>query len=438
MLLIQTSELRYPHCGPVFTGPIVFVTLRQRRTQFACGELTADKGSRPTSRGSRTSTLRDGASGMNGDRLQDANGDFLVRRGRELFGANNFAESRNAFEAAVAADPSNAVAHYGVGMCLMRTDHLVEAALAFRRALAVDGRHADSYYQLGVLAEKSRAWEEAIDSYAHAASLQKDHAAARRITELREWLAKHPVPPERPESADEQRAAVRPAPSPPTRQSFAEALGQENDDGVADRGELLLAARRRASSYVGHWLLAILFAVAAGLAPQIRTLADEALRVDTRLDATRVHHDADLLIRTAVPVCAGIAVLIVLWVYVLSMHTKATVYRHRIDLSSGVFFQSRSSVWLYDMSDIDYERGPLLILTNTGCLAMHISAEQVSGPLRRNAGTALRPPADRAASAGRNTVRVVGIAPHRQMRDLWHLLRDQGIRDRRSVKQTLL
>ena len=67
--------------------------------------------------------------------------------GRALFATAQVSRARDAFEALLASDPSNAWAHFAVGRCMERQGRLVEAVTHFKLAVALD---ADPEYRLSL------------------------------------------------------------------------------------------------------------------------------------------------------------------------------------------------------------------------------------------------------------------------------------------------
>jgi tetratricopeptide (TPR) repeat protein len=74
--------------------------------------------------------------------------------GRAQYYNNELAKARGSFEEAVRLDPSNAEAHYNLGLLLFEQDQLASARTSFARAVEVSPIHADAWFYLGDAARR--------------------------------------------------------------------------------------------------------------------------------------------------------------------------------------------------------------------------------------------------------------------------------------------
>jgi predicted O-linked N-acetylglucosamine transferase (SPINDLY family) len=90
------------------------------------------------------------------------------------------AAAREAFGQALALAPTDAEAHYNLGVALQKLGEPAEAARAYQRALAFDPGFADAHFNLGVLFQETGHVDPACSAYRAVLERQPHHAAAYR------------------------------------------------------------------------------------------------------------------------------------------------------------------------------------------------------------------------------------------------------------------
>ncbi|MEO1146368.1 MAG: tetratricopeptide repeat protein [Cyanobacteria bacterium J06638_22] len=106
---------------------------------------------------------------------------FWINRGRQQFGASQFAEALHSFEQAIAADPNRAEAWNGKGVALRNLNRLEEAQAALDRALKLYPQLPRAWFNKGLLLEESlNRPTEAAECYRRALQLQPDLTEAQR------------------------------------------------------------------------------------------------------------------------------------------------------------------------------------------------------------------------------------------------------------------
>ena len=94
--------------------------------------------------------------------------------------------------------------------------------------------------------------------------------------------------------------------------------------------------------------------------------------------------------------------------FLRSRASRYTFFERRIDIAEGVLFRRFQSVWLYEIIDVEYSRGPLELLMATGRITIQTKGHQF---------------------------RLVGLGNGRRMKKLWATLRDTVLFERREMKQ---
>lgn len=95
----------------------------------------------------------------------------LVREGQSALAARNLDAARGAFEAAIAADDSNAAAHAGLGDSYFEQRNYTEAARHHRRATRIAPRNAEYHRKLGMDFFRLNMFERALESFERAVEL---------------------------------------------------------------------------------------------------------------------------------------------------------------------------------------------------------------------------------------------------------------------------
>jgi len=86
----------------------------------------------------------------------------------------------DAFQRAVAAVPSSAVAHSKLGICFVHAHRLDEAASEFSRAIQLDPTYAPAYSNLGNVCRERGQLEQAVAHYQKAISMDPDYWIAHQ------------------------------------------------------------------------------------------------------------------------------------------------------------------------------------------------------------------------------------------------------------------
>ncbi len=287
-----------------------------------------------------------------------------------------------AFARASMLAPQRPEGHLGRGLALIELDRLEEASRALGDAVRRDQRLAEGWYQLGVISERKGDAQQALGYYSHVLTIDDAHpAAAERMATLRQrsTASLQPSPATRGQRAEAVQAQPPIArPQPNTLAEAAEAAAKGEAPATWDHGALVKAARRAPRSFGWQWLSVIaLLGLAFATKPLLLRLVDAVPSIRDRegersaLETFVLHlYDKRGMVVLALLVLAGLAsVCIVLASFCTTYH----VYERRIDFSRGVLFRRKSSLWLYDVTDIEYERSGLMLLTNTAVLALSSS-----------------------------------------------------------------
>ncbi|BEQ16613.1 tetratricopeptide repeat protein [Desulfoferula mesophila] len=112
----------------------------------------------------------------------------LVDRGVALAQEGKLDQAREAFFAAVAKDPGNAVAWNNLGLTLRRQGKLKQAAQAYEKAIKADPSYAVPYKNLGVLLEKAGERATAAKAYRRYAELAPQAPDAATVGKRAAWL----------------------------------------------------------------------------------------------------------------------------------------------------------------------------------------------------------------------------------------------------------
>ena len=93
-----------------------------------------------------------------------------LRLGEAFFSAKHMEAAAIAFGRALAAEPENALGHFGQGRCLREQGYLQDAAAAFERAVTLEPRFARAWFLLGLIRddlgqpEAAAAYRAALDA----------------------------------------------------------------------------------------------------------------------------------------------------------------------------------------------------------------------------------------------------------------------------------
>jgi Flp pilus assembly protein TadD len=356
--------------------------------------------------------------------------DQQIGMGHELLRRGRAEAAEDVFARATGVAPERPDAHLGRGLALMELGRLDEASRALGDAVRRDERLTDAWHQLGVISERQGDRETALAYYRHALLLDDGHRGARQGVEAlgprpdrAQASGRAPMSPAAPAMADKAPGAARAPQQPATLAAAADAAAKGPAPTTWDHGSLLTSGRRAMRSFGRRWLAVVaLLAVAVATGPLLSALRDAEFTGGNRgvLDEL---YDRRATLLIALLVLVGLMVaLIVLG----SIFTQYRVYERRVDFHSGILSRRKSSLWLYDVTDVDSERSPLMLLTNTAALALRSEAGKVQdgpGRLSRRRGQPA-PTVDR----------IIGIGTAREMEELWRTLRGAALRERRAMK----
>lgn len=339
----------------------------------------------------------------------------LMAAGKAALAEQRYADALRAFESVVASSPESPDGHYGAGVALLALERLDEARARLLAALERDPAHAQARYHLGLLAEDSGDPAEAERCYRAALAIDARHQLARR--QLERLLARADASGAAADAARSTTASERPR-SDGTRRTMADDLDAAAavDPVAATRGRLLVDGRRRVSSYGGRWLCV---ALAAAGAPVVTTAVERMAPLVP----------AGGLVGVLPAILPAVAALLLVSILLSAALTRYRIYERRIDFHTGVLFRRQSTLWLYDVTDVDLERGLLLLLAGTGAIALQSEARKVPrSKLRRALGEISDDGPDR----------IVGIASAERMQAYADHLRALVLHERRKMKERFI
>jgi hypothetical protein len=273
-------------------------------------------------------------------------------------------------------------------------------------AVRRDQRLTEGWYRLGVVKHRQGDVKEALAYYRHALTLDSTHAGARQGVET--------LAPRTSESSLSTLAAA----------ADASAKGEVPADW--DHGELLKSAHRAMRSFGRQWLgVFALVGLAVATEPLLRALRDARFGGHGQKFDNELYRNRTVLIGALLALAALTAAVIVL----RSICTQCHIYKRRIDFTSGILFRRKSSLWLYDVTDVASERSLLMLLTNTAAVALRSEASKVRDKRYR------LPTLAGYVKGPRPTVdRIIGVGTVREMEELSDTLRTTAMRERRAMK----
>ena len=103
-----------------------------------------------------------------------------IAEGEAKLAAGDLSGAIDAFERAVGAVPSSAVAHSKLGICFVHAHRLDEATAEFSRAIQLDPTYAPAYSNLGNVYRERGQLEKAVAHYQKAISMDSDYWIAHQ------------------------------------------------------------------------------------------------------------------------------------------------------------------------------------------------------------------------------------------------------------------
>ncbi len=119
-----------------------------------------------------------------------------IARARQAADAGRYEEARQAYQRALAASPESAFLYRDLGGVERKQGNARAALDAFRKAVALDPTDARSLVQIGELLEGQGDFDGAVQAYAQAVALEPGQALTTRIEHAREQAAIAGMPPE--------------------------------------------------------------------------------------------------------------------------------------------------------------------------------------------------------------------------------------------------
>jgi membrane protein YdbS with pleckstrin-like domain len=116
----------------------------------------------------------------------------------------------------------------------------------------------------------------------------------------------------------------------------------------------------------------------------------------------------------AFPPVIALGALFIMWAILRSAFTRYAVHERRIDFASGILFQRRNPVWLYDITDVSMRRSPML----AGRVAIDIEYETT----KKKAGSES----------------LIAVASDSKMREFMERLQENALQERRAMKKQWL
>jgi tetratricopeptide (TPR) repeat protein len=363
----------------------------------------------------------------------------LLDAARRAYRAGNFDSAEKLFSQVIAGDPGQVAGRLGRGVALFELRRWDEAASEFGEVARREEHNDEAWYRLGRVSEERGDVPRAIAYYKHALTLKQRPDIAARLQQLTgPVVTPEPAPARQPEPAAPRAAA--PPPSPVAGGTLIDSPGATLAEAVDapagkanqawDRGEEILRAHRALRSFGREWVgVAVVAGLAAAVDPVLSVLrasaaADRSMRT--------LLANLDQLRSLALAACLVIGGLLVVRITLGSACTTYHIYERRIDFARGILFRRKSTLWLYDVTDIDYERSPLMLLTNTASLTLMTEAAKVP----RGAPSVFRRAGAGAQSA--SVEKIIGVGTAAAMERLWHQLRTSVLRERRSMKKQFL
>jgi hypothetical protein len=336
-----------------------------------------------------------------------------VKYAEAMIQAKSYGPAIQVLQQHLAATPSDQRARYLLGMAAYRAGDNALAYRTFTQLVQEAPTLVPAHYYLGITLARMGRIDEARQHLTAAVTLDPSYTAARdRLAQLEASVAK---------------PAAGPAPA----------------SGQTERltpGERLHSGGRRLSSFAGRFLLVALMAAAGiglmlnaapgrlswladrltfpppsyfeELLEQVRGTPLEAQVLDDLADAraasAQMSASFDSLLGALAIGLLVLAVVLVVHALLASMTTRYEVYQRRIDVSEGVLNRKRSSVWLYEITDVQLLQPAWM--TITGNAEVRLVLEDMS------------------------KVKITGFGPTDKQLSLWGEIRDAAIIERREMK----
>lgn len=336
-----------------------------------------------------------------------------VKLAEAMIKARSYGPAMQVLRQHLSSTPNDGQAHYLLGLAAYREGDNATAERAFRTVLSASPDNVSGLYNLGITVARAGRPDEARALFARALELDPTYEPARqRLVQLASMTG------------------TRPSPGPP----------KQPDEERLRPGDLLRSGTRRVSSFAGRLLLGALLLV-SGLALFLTAspgrfdwLAgrltfpspDHFRQLLERVRGTPLEQitqqDLDNAIRSMArtsdvldAIGIGLAVALAALGALLFLHallagsrTRYDIYERRIDIASGVLNRRRTSVWLYEITDIQLRQPAWLTLTGNASVRLRL---------------------EDASKAS-----ITGFGTQDQQLSLWEELRDAALVERRALK----
>ncbi len=327
-------------------------------------------------------------------------------RAKEFIANGKFYEAENLLRMLLKANSGDSQSWHFLGNSRYRRGDYDQAIVAYRERLRLEPS-AVAHYSLAVALLRVEQQEEALELLHRALELQPNMSEARAILAKLDPLVDHPK-------------VGQPVSTP--------SLSRLIDQGKIGPGPLRYQGSRLLRSYIGHFALAGVLAL-AGLtgmagARRLQPVADWLAGVQMARDQHEIgpvapvtgrnlkaaEDWADNLNTLFFVFFGGLVVLAIGLVghAVLSCEgTRYSVYERRVDFTQGVAKRATDSVWLYEVTDIKFAEPLTLRLGRTASIVLQTEKEQS---------------------------RIIGTSTASDMHLLWVEMRDQSLVQRKSIK----
>ena len=166
------------------------------------------------------------------------------------------------------------------------------------------------------------------------------------------------------------------------------------EQGANYRGELVIKKRRRFRSYSCH----LIFLLCSLFFTSWLIFAIENFR------SYRHFPHMQEIFFASLAICAILLITLIVKYFAYSF----IIYDRRIDVNKGLFFNKITSLWIYEITDVSYHRGPFQLFTGDAT----ITIKHTGGP----------------------PISITGLGNRKFMRKIWDELRDSSLVERRSMK----
>lgn len=240
------------------------------------------------------------------------------------FKGNKILEAKMQFQSIVREDSENIDACYKLGICEFRLKQFKRALECFRTVIFLKPDFAEVWYYLGLTQERLGENKSAETNFRMALKIDPNYELSKKKLGI-----------ERSPIQEQGKASNRDN----SKEQSSEGFFETSEEALPGR-LLYKSNRRRFTSFSVHMII-LMFTVLVG------TL---------------------LLIEFDAPIYLLLPIFPLLDLIPRSYRTKYEIRERRIDIYTGIFFQKHVSVWLFQIEDIEYTRGPINLLTKNACI----------------------------------------------------------------------